>query len=237
MPSRQNRTIQRLLLHHLPLALVTAAGLLGLQAFLATTADDQLFIWSMATGYMGLALLCATLVVGAVNVVRGRRNPVSTDIRRDIGIWAGLLGLAHVLVGIQVHFRGRWWMYFVREVGGTPDVALRWDLFGFANYTGMGATIILVLLLALSNDLSLRRLKARRWKSLQRWNYGLMLLVAVHAAAYQIVEQRQAGFVALLTLFVLGTVAAQALGFRLRRRWLVPGLRGGDSLTAEHQPR
>ena len=237
MPPRQNRTIQRLLLHHLPLGMATAAGLLGLQAFLATTADDQLFIWSMATGYMGLALLCATLVVGAVNVVRGRRNPVSTDIRRDIGIWAGLLGLAHVLVGIQVHFRGRWWMYFVREVEGTADLALRRDLFGFANYTGMGATIILVLLLALSNDLSLRRLKARRWKSLQRWNYGLMLLVAVHAAAYQIIEQRQTGFVALLTLFVLGTVAAQALGFRLRRRWPGPGLRRGDALTADYQPR
>ena len=237
MPPQQNRTVQRLLLHHLPLGLVTAAGLLGLRAFLATTADDELFIWSMATGYVGLALLCATLVAGPLNVVAGRRNPVSTDLRRDIGIWAGIFGLAHVVVGIQVHFRGRWWMYFVREVEGTMDLALRADLFGFANYTGMGATIIMVLLLALSNDLSLRRLKARRWKSLQRWNYGLMLLVVVHGAMYQIIEKRQPEFIALLTFFAVATVAAQALGFRLRRKALVLEVRRWGSVDAEHQLR
>ena len=212
--AQMQRTMRRLLFHHLPLALVTAAALLVLYAYLATEADDALFIWSMATGYAGLALLCATLVAGPLNVLRGQRNPVSTDIRRDIGIWAGLVGLAHVLVGIQVHFRGRWWMYFVREVEGTEDFALRVDLFGFANYTGVGATLILLLLLALSNDASLRLLKARRWKSLQRWNYGLMVLVVVHGVAYQLIEKRQPAFIVLLGLLVVAAVGAQTTGFR-----------------------
>lgn len=229
-PVQRQRTTQRLLFHHLPLALVTAVALLVLYGYLATKADDAIFIWSMATGYAGLALLCATLMTGPLNVVRGRRNALSTDVRRDIGIWAALVGLAHVLVGIQVHFRGQWWMYFVREVEGTGAFAPRSDLFGFSNYTGLGATAILVLLLALSNDVSLRRLKVRRWKSLQRWNYGLMALVVLHGAAYQIIEKRQPGFVALLALLVVATVGAQAAGFRRRRlrSELPPGVQGTE---------
>ncbi|MBA4159583.1 MAG: hypothetical protein H0X65_19215, partial [Gemmatimonadetes bacterium] len=54
-----------------------------------------------------------------------------------------------------------------------------------------------VLLLALSNDLSLRLLKAGRWKTLQRWNYALFALTVVHGIAYQVIEDRKAGYVVL----------------------------------------
>ena len=51
--------------------------------------------------------------------------------------------------------------------------------FGFANFTGLGAALLFLMLLAISNDLSLRTLKGRRWKSMQRWTYVAFLLTGV----------------------------------------------------------
>ena len=67
--------------------------------------------------------------------------------------------------------RGRPWLYYIygpREVHAFP---LRHDLFGFSNYTGLCSALLLLLLLATSNDNSLRVLGTPRWKQLQRWNY------------------------------------------------------------------
>ena len=60
-----------------------------------------------------LALLVATLLIGPWNVLRRTANPVSSDLRRDIGIWAGMLGILHAGVGQFVHLRGRPWLYYV----------------------------------------------------------------------------------------------------------------------------
>jgi DMSO/TMAO reductase YedYZ heme-binding membrane subunit len=56
--------------------------------------------------------------------------------------------------------------------------------FGWGNWTGLGATVIVVGLLAISSDAALRKLKARRWKNLQRLNYALFALVLAHAIFY-----------------------------------------------------
>ncbi|CAN5508740.1 hypothetical protein BH24GEM3_BH24GEM3_01080 [soil metagenome] len=215
---RWQRAKHRALRHHLLLALGSALALFAVYGYVGIEADDEVFMWSMATAYVSMALLVATLLTGPVNVLRGRRNPVSTDLRRDLGIWAGLMGVAHVVIGLQVHFRGRMWFYFVREVEETKELVLRADLFGFANYTGLLATLVLVLLLALSNDLSLRRLKAGRWKALQRWNYALFTLTVVHGIAYQVIEDRKAGYVVLLAVMAGLAIVLQLAGVRERRR-------------------
>jgi DMSO/TMAO reductase YedYZ heme-binding membrane subunit len=62
---------------------------------------------------------------------------------------------------------------------------MRHDLFGPANYTGALGVLILIVLLAASNDLPLRRFGKNKWKQLQRWNYAVFALVAVHAFAFQ----------------------------------------------------
>jgi DMSO/TMAO reductase YedYZ heme-binding membrane subunit len=46
------------------------------------------------------------------------------------------------------------------------------------------------MLLALSNDVSLRALGTRSWKSAQRWIYVAFDLTIVHGIAYQLVEKR-----------------------------------------------
>ena len=129
-------------------------------------------------------------------------NPVSSDLRRDLGIWAGISALAHTAVGLNVHLRGRMWLYFV-----DTRHHLRRDVFGFGNYTGVLAALVFALLLALSNDVSLRRLGVDRWKSLQRWAYAGIALTAAHAIAYQYIEKRTPPFQAVLYI-VFGIVLA-----------------------------
>lgn len=209
------RMQRRLARHHLPLALLSAAALVA--AFALTRSTNPVFRWSMATAYVGLALLGATLLVGPLNVLRVRPNPVSTDVRRDLGIWAGLMAIAHFLVGWQVHMPHRY-LYWLREVESTGRLVPRTDLFGFANYTGLLAVLAAVLLLVLSNDHYLRTLGSRRWKALQRWNYALFALVLVHGVAFQVIEKRKLPFVVVLALLSALTLAGQYAGYRRRSR-------------------
>lgn len=202
---------RRLARHHLPLVLATIATLFVTYAL--TPSPNPVFRWSMATAYVGLALLGVTLATGSLNVLRRRPNPVSTDLRRDIGIWAGVVAIAHFLVGWQVHMKHRW-LYWLAEVEGSDRLVPRTDLFGFANHTGLVAVIVAALLLALSNDYYLRRFGTLRWKRAQRWNYALFALVVAHGVAFQVIEKRKLPFVVLLAALTLATIGVQWAGWR-----------------------
>ncbi len=206
---------RRLLRHHLPLALASALALLAAHAVVRS--KGEWFRWSMATAYVGLVLLGATLATGPLKVLRGRPNPVSTDLRRDIGIWAGMMAVAHFLVGWQVHMKHRY-LYFFRERTAGGALLPRTDLFGAANDLGLIAVLVAGMLLALSNDRSLRALGTPRWKSLQRWNYGLLALVLAHGAAFQLIEKRAPPFVALFAALSAAIIVLQLVGYRRRRR-------------------
>jgi sulfoxide reductase heme-binding subunit YedZ len=164
---------------------------------------------SIATAYPALFLTGLAVVLGPWNVLRRRANPVSFDLRRDVGIWAGIMALLHTGVGLNVHLRGRMWLYFVDE-----HHRVRHDWFGFGNDTGLVAALIFLLLLALSNDLSLRSLGTRRWKSLQRWTYAAVVLTILHAIAYQHVEERRGAYEILLGAITLTMALFQLTGWR-----------------------
>jgi sulfoxide reductase heme-binding subunit YedZ len=163
---------------------------------------------SIATAYPALFLMAAAVLLGPWNVLRGRPNPVSSDLRRDLGIWAAIFALLHTAIGLNVHLRGRPWLYFVDERG-----RLRHDMFGFANDTGAVAAIIVLMLLAISNDISLRRLGVRKWKSLQRWTYAAVVLTWLHGLAFQSVEDRQFGYRILFWVTIVLIVVLQLAGF------------------------
>lgn len=209
--SRLNRRfLSRIFRHHI----VLLAFALSSVAILYVTRPykDVLTRMSFATAYPAIVLLCITLLTGPLNILRGRGNPVSSDLRRDIGIWAGILSLLHAAVGQCVHLRGRPWLYYV--YGPTEKhVGLRHDLFGFSNYTGAVATLVLIALFATSNDWSLRALGTPRWKSLQRWNYAVFLLAALHAFGYQGIEKQKMDWVGLMIVCVALTIAVQGAGF------------------------
>jgi len=92
------------------------------------------------------------------------------------------------------------------------------NLFGASNYIGAIATVILFLLLALSNDLSLRRLKGRRWKFLQRFNYMLSILALIHAVGYQVVAKREKVMMFLVLALSILVLFMQGLGLYLHGR-------------------
>ena len=212
----RKRLRNRLVRHHLWLTI--ASGLSVWLLYTTRPYKDVITRGSFATGYPALLLLAITLWIGPWNLLRRRRAPVSSDLRRDIGIWAGILGILHTIVGMDVHLRGRPWLYFVyQRVEGPHLIPLRHDLFGFANYTGAIATLILIVLFATSNDYSLRRLSTPRWKQLQRWNYLLFALAAAHTAAYQKMEKQHMAFVATLVMCAAVTLLLQGLGFEMRR--------------------
>lgn len=169
---------------------------------------------SLANAYAGLFLLAVTLTIGPWNKLRGRANPVSSYLRRDIGIWAGILGVVHVILGLQVHMDGKFWLYFLPPPDAAYHFPLRIDPFGLTNYAGLAAGLILLMLLTLSNNASLRALGVARWKHLQRWNYAVAVLVVAHGAVYQILDKRLMGFVAVFIAIALLTLALQFAGFR-----------------------
>ncbi len=213
-PVAATRIVPRLIRHHAALLAVSVLSVAAL--YFTRPYKDWISRLSFATAYPALALLVATLLIGPWNLLRKRRNPISSDLRRDVGIWAGILGLLHVAIGQNVHLRGRPWLYYVYSA---PEhhTGLRHDVFGLANYTGLIATRFLLALLVTSNDASIRRLGTPRWKQLQRWNYAIFVLVAVHGIGYQTIEKQKLPFVSTLAVLLLLALVFQFAGV-LRRR-------------------
>jgi sulfoxide reductase heme-binding subunit YedZ len=143
---------------------------------------------------------------------------VNIDLRRDTGIWAGISGCLHVFFALQLHVQGQILFYFFQP---TQEGSLRplLNRFGVGNYIGAAATILLVLLLLTSNMLSLRKLKGRRWKTLQRSNYILAILALLHTLIFQESSHREPIFMD--TLFIVGAavIALQMVGlYRYNQR-------------------
>ncbi len=173
---------------------------------------------TVGTGYAALLMLVLTLVLGTWNQYRRRigRNPVNLYSRRDVGIWVGFAGIVHVITGLRVHLGGQIEYYFFNEQGG-----IRTDLFGVSNYTGLIGTLILLALLVISNDLSMRLLKGKRWKTLQRFNYGLFAFVIAHTFLYQTVVRRESIMTYIVIILTILVVVVQAIGifwYRSRAR-------------------
>jgi sulfoxide reductase heme-binding subunit YedZ len=175
----------------------------ALAVYLVQPGQPALHRSSIATAYMGLIFLAAALIIGPLNTLRGVSNPLSS---------------------------GDFVQYFVhREPGGVG--AVRFDAFGIANHLGLIAELIIVVLLSISNNVSLRTFGPRRWKSIQR-----------HGLVYQAVEHRRSAFVASFVIIVAAAGIMQCLGFLQRRDRLARqrGSRGPDRRqpsSSEHQRR
>jgi sulfoxide reductase heme-binding subunit YedZ len=209
--------------------LLAAAGFALTASIFVLLGPNRSARLSKATAYAGLLYLAVTLIIGPLNVVRGAPNPLSTYLRRDFGIIAAVLSLVHTFVGLQVHMRGDFIQYFFyRTPVGTGT--MRFDAFGIANHLGLVAALIILVLLCISNNLSIRRLGPTRWKGIQQSNYIGAVLVVVHGLLYQIIEERVFPF----AVYILGAAAIvaimQLLGFRRRSEQMArqPGSLAGD---------
>jgi sulfoxide reductase heme-binding subunit YedZ len=174
--------------------------------------------FTTATGYIALGLLALTLLIGPANLLLRRRAPVSSYLARDVGMWAAIVSVIHVIAGFFVHgppapIVKRILFYFF-----APDGSPLTNSFGWGNWTGLAATVIVVGLLAISSDFALRKLKARRWKNIQRLNYALFVLVIAHAIFYGALLRVTSISTLLLGIIVSVIFIGQMVGVRLWRR-------------------
>lgn len=110
-PIKSHRIRKWVLWHHLLLGVGISALVAVL--YVAIHSSDVVFRLSMGTGYVGLELLAGALLLGPLKVLRNGPNPLSTDLRRDVEMWAALVSI--IVIGWQVHFRGEAWKYFLRS--------------------------------------------------------------------------------------------------------------------------
>jgi len=216
--------------------LLIIAMSIAFAAYLLLPGQPALHRISIGTGYVGVIFLAAALIVGPLNTLRGVSNPLSTYLRRDIGIMADIVAVTHAIVGLQVHVCGDFVQYFFKRKPNGELGAILFDAFGIANHLGLIAVLIIVVLLVISNNVSLRKLGPRRWKGIQRYIYVAASLVAVHGLIYQIIERRQAAFIVALIAIAAAAATMQYLGF-LRRgaAWLGNAVPGDLDSWSGHQ--
>ena len=208
----KNGLKNRFKIHYLPMLVLSIIFCLIFYIFCIPTLPVIPFI-TYTSGYLGIFLLAVSLLLGPLNLILRRKNPISTYIRRDIGIFGGVLGMIHSVVGLFMHFTGKPWLYFLEEVG--DGLIIRIGNFGLANYTGLFGALILILLLIISNDYSLGKLKAVKWKNLQRSTYPMFLLVIAHSIFYRLNANKED-----LIIFLYLPMFFMVLTFQLIGIWL-----------------
>lgn len=161
---------------------------------------------SLLTANASLVLLCLTLLYGPHLVFRGASPVTSARNRRHLGVWSGIFALLHVAFGLNVHMGGHFAAYFVNPSTPGQPISLRLDVFGSANDIGLLAMLTLAVLMGISNNASLRFLKPKKWKWIQRLVYPAAAAIFIHAMLYQFMERR--AIVSVLAVVLLTTIVA-----------------------------
>lgn len=141
--------------------------------------DPEMRLWR-AVGDSGWVLLCVSLLLGPFGRVNKSLARFITW-RREIGIWSGVLMLAHTLL----IFNGwlRWDLMRFLGYEFIPDVGRQVRLepgFGLSNAIGLVALIWALLLTATSTNWAIKRLGSSAWKWLHSGAYVIFYLVTLH---------------------------------------------------------
>ncbi|MFI3280866.1 MAG: hypothetical protein R3Y44_02720 [Rikenellaceae bacterium] len=111
------------------------------------------------------------------------------SIRKELSIIVGFPVLAHAVKRIFGSFPGGWQFFFDNETYmQSPRVssALGSGITSFAFVLGLVMTILFLVLWITSFDSVHRKLGTKRWKSVQRWSYGLYAMLFIHAMCLQV---------------------------------------------------
>ncbi|MCL4247500.1 MAG: ferric reductase-like transmembrane domain-containing protein [Anaerolineae bacterium] len=202
---------------HIALALISLAGIGAIKVFYVPRGGLD-YVITVGAGYTSLLLIGVSLIIGPLWLIVRRRNPVNVYLRRDVGIWAGITGLLHVAFGLFLNARGNILSNFLRlDTDGAPRLLLEGR--GLSNNIGLVAMLVLIALLVTSSDLMLRRLKGKRWKTVQRLNYLLAVLVLAHTLIYQQAGGREPPFGDLTLMLTFIVLIWQLTGLLLYRTW------------------
>lgn len=212
------KTDYRRIARNLGLAALTGGMLAGFYYSFPDRPDTHRL--SLATAYTAIALLALALIQGPLRVIRRRSSQLNNYLRRDIGIWTALVSLLHIWTGLHSHFKGQMWQYFVfpERLWSRTIIPVRYDPFGIANWTGLAAGLVLLLLLLISNNAALRSLGPARWKQLQQWIYYAGCLILLHTVIYQYLSSRSPVYVLLFVAISSVTLYLQFRGRSLVKR-------------------
>src|SRR2546422_4358298 len=94
---RGSRRASRRMMHVLLDVGVVLVVWVGLAVVLKWRDHRAVVVVTDVTGYASLGLILLTLAIGPWRLLRGKPNPVSSDLTRDVGIAAGVTGVVHVV--------------------------------------------------------------------------------------------------------------------------------------------
>ena len=145
--------------------------------------DPEMRLWR-AVGDASLMLLFLALAVGPLTKLWSRLAKWQ-PFRRELGVWFGILALAHSLLIWNGWARWDVWRFlgyeFIPQVGRLARLE---PGFGLANLIGLLAMVMALLLMATSTDWAVRRLGGSAWKFLQMGAYTVFYLSALHTAYF-----------------------------------------------------
>jgi len=194
---------------HLGMSLLVTA--LCAAAWYAGEAAQATARLSLLTAWLCFLLLAAALCIGPWRALRSGQPTLNDLLRRDLGIWAAIVALAHLLAATVVVMTP---LYYSRYINGADNQPLSNPVGQLSIISGYLIGIVCLVLLAASNNRALRVLGAQRWKRLQRWAYVIFALTAAHGLAFQYIEFRTGSWLTVLSLASLVVLALQLAGRR-----------------------
>lgn len=133
-------------------------------------------------------VLVIIMFMGALST-KNKRVGRLMSIRKELSIIVGFPVLAHVVKRLFGTFPGGWQFFFDNETYmQSPRVssALGSGITSFAFVLGLVMTILFLVLWVTSFDGVHRKLGTKRWKSIQKWSYGLYAMLFLHAVCIQV---------------------------------------------------
>ena len=147
--------------------------------------DPEMRLWR-AVGDASLILLYAALAIGpAVRLFPGRVVGSLLPLRRQAGIWFGVLAFVHAAL-----IWDGWARWDVDRLLGYEFIPQLGRLarlepgFGLANLLGIAALLITLPLLVTSADWAVNKLGGSAWKFLHYGTYVIFWLVVLHTAYF-----------------------------------------------------
>lgn len=201
-----NRTARHLLLAGSIAAVTVAAGA-------AAPAGAALDRASLTLSWACLLCFAGALLVGPLHALRTGRVQLNHLLRRDLGIWSAVTGLAHLALSFRISMTPEYMQLYVYGTEAWPAPELRRRLYGWAVIGSLVVAALFLLLLLLSNNLALRWLGPVWWKRLQRTSYVAFVLTIAHSVIFQLIESRTAVLAAALVIVTLGVLTAQFRGW------------------------
>ena len=199
-------------------AALAAIVLVTTGLFVRFGSGDRLDNLSLATAWLCLILMAVALSLGPLRVLQTNTPAINLQQRRDIGIWAALAGLAHLVAATAQSMSEQYMAIYVYISQGGIAATTRAGLYAWGSVIGLLIGVVLLLLLGLSNNRVMNRLGPKRWKRLQRLAYPAFALTAVHGVMFQLLEFRSQFLVGILVLITGVLVWLQLLGIRAVRK-------------------